>query len=165
MKTKRDTQISSLEDFTLAARCEAVAYTFLRPVIWRLEQLQGLPPFSDFIDVRTDVVELNGIVVRDDDPSDWAYCIVLPTPFPDFSLCGWLWGHEAKQPRFKQLGQRGRPTFCVPHDHEILRPFDTLIDELIRRPLVTGRTEDGRLPEFGRAPGHPDQAGPWSAHN
>ncbi len=32
-----------------------------------------------------------------------------------------------------------------------------LIDELIRRPSVTGRAEDGRSPEFGRAPARSDQ--------
>ena len=38
-----------------------------------------------------------------------------------------------------------------------MRPVETLIDELIRRPLVTGRAEDGRSPEFGRVPGRADQ--------
>jgi hypothetical protein len=76
---------------------------------------------------------------------------------PKYELCGWLWGHEAKQPQFEKVGPNGWPAFFVPHDRGILRPVETLIDVLIRRPLVTGRSEDGRSPEFGTAPGRSDQ--------
>jgi hypothetical protein len=67
-------------------------------------------------------------------------------------------GHEAKKPRFKQLGRDGRPAYFI--QEEVLHRFETLIDELIRRPLLTGRAEDGWLPESGRAPGC-DQPFPW----
>jgi hypothetical protein len=55
-------------------------------------------------------------------------------------LHGWLWGRKAKQQPLQAL-----------------RPLETLIGELIRRPLITGRAEDGRMPGFGDAPGRPDQ--------
>jgi hypothetical protein len=74
----------------------------------------------------------------------------------------WLWGHEAKQPRFK--AQDGRTAFFIRRDQDVLPPFETLIDELIRRPLVTGRAEDGRSRELGRVPGTPDQDVGGPAH-
>jgi hypothetical protein len=141
----------------LQARCEMAAWVYLRPITWRLELEDGLPTFSDFLDIRTDVDGHEHLIVRKKDPSDWAYCLVLAGAYAGYRLCGWLWGHEAKQPRFKKVAPNGGPAFFVPHDQGILRPAETLIDELIRRPLVTGRTEDGRSPEFGRAPGRPDQ--------
>jgi hypothetical protein len=135
----------------LQAHCEMAAWVYLRPITWRLELKDGLPTFSDFVDLRTDIDGHEHLIVRDGDPSAWAYCLVLVAGHPNYELCGWLWGHEAKQPRFKKVGPSGWPTFFVPHDRGILRPPETLIDELIRRPLVTGRAEDGRSPEFGRA--------------
>jgi hypothetical protein len=139
--------------YILQARCEGAAWVYLRPIIWRLELEDGLPTFSDFVDIRNGHEHL---IVREEDPPDWAYCLVAAA-HPEYQLYGWLWGHEAKKPRFKKVGPNGGPAFFVPHDQGILRPAETLIDELIRRPLVTGRTEDGRSPEFGRAPGRPDQ--------
>jgi hypothetical protein len=147
--------------FILQARCEMAAWVYLRPITWRLELVDGLASFSDFLDVRSDPDGRERLIVREEDQSDWAYCLVLAAAHPKYQLCGWLWGHEAKQPRFKKVGPNGWPAFLVPHDQGILRPVETLIDELIRRPLVTGRSEDGRSPQFGTAPGRSDQDPPY----
>ena len=87
--------------YILQARCEMAAWVCLRPITWRLELEDGLPTFSDFLDIRTDVDGHEHLIVREEDPSDWAYCLVLAAGHPKYELCGWLWGHEAKQPRFK----------------------------------------------------------------
>jgi hypothetical protein len=130
--------------YVIQTRCEMAAYRCLRPIAWRLEQISGLPPFSDFIEVRPGT---DGLLVHERDPAEWAYLLVLYKDHPTYSLCGWLWGHEAKQPRFERRGNDGLPAFFVPLDSELFHPAETLIDELIRRPLVTGRPEDGRLPD------------------
>jgi hypothetical protein len=88
-----------------------------------------------------------GLLVHERDPAEWAYLLVLYKDHPTYSLCGWIWGYEAKQPRFERRGDDGSPTFFVPLDSELFHPAETLIDELIRRPLVTGCPEDGRLPD------------------
>jgi hypothetical protein len=132
------------DPYITQSRCEMAAYCYLRPITWRLEQIAGLPPFSDFIDVRPGT---DGLLVHERDPAEWAYLLVLYKDHPNYSLCGWLWGHEAKQPRFKRREDDGLPAFFVPLDSELFHPAETLIDELIRRPLVTGRPEDGRLPD------------------
>jgi hypothetical protein len=130
------------DSFIVQARCEMAAYSCLRPITWRLEQIAGLPSFSDFIDVRPGT---DGLLVHERDPAEWAYLLVLYKDRPNYNLCGWLWGHEVKQPRFKRRGDDGLAAFFVPLDSELFHPAETLIGELIRRPLVTGRPEDGRL--------------------
>ena len=132
------------DSFTVQTLCEMAAYRCLRPITWRLEQIAGRPPFSDFIDVRPGT---DGLLVHERDPAEWAYLLVLYKDHPNYSLCGWLWGREAKQPCFKRRGDDGLPAFFVPLDCELFRPVETLIGELIHRPLATGRPEDGRLPD------------------
>jgi hypothetical protein len=132
------------DSYTVQTLCETAAYRYLRPITWRLEQIAGLPPFSDFIDVRPGT---DGLLVHERDPAEWAYLLVLYKDHPTYSPCGWIWGNEAKQPRFERRGDDGLPAFFVPLDSELFHPAETLIDELIRRPLVTGRPEDGRLPD------------------
>jgi len=121
-------------------------YKYLRPITWHQELFRGIPTFSDFIEVRTDLDGRGRLIVLEDDPSRWAYCLVRAASRLAYDLCGWLWGHEAKQSRFMQLGDCGRRAFFIPKDHGILRPMETLVDLLIDRPLVTGRAEDGRFP-------------------
>ena len=160
MAKQRHRRNLDADPYIIQARCEMAAYVYLRPITWRLELVDDLSTFSDFIAVRTDLDGEERLRVFENDPSDWAYCFVVEGPPPSYHLCGWLWGHEVKQPHFKQLGQDRRPGFFVRHDQSNLRSFETLIDELIRRPLITGRAEDGRLPEFGRVPGRPEQDSP-----
>ena len=130
------------DPYVIQTRCETAAYRCLRPITWRLEQISGLPPFSDFIEVRPGT---DGLLVHERDPAEWAYLLVLYKDHPTYRLCGWLWGREAKQPHFKRREDDGLPAFFVPLDSELFHPAETLIDELVRRPLVTGRPRTGAL--------------------
>ena len=61
--------------YVIRARCETAANVYLRPITWRLEEVEGLPPFSDFIDVRCDTDDGHaGLILREEDPSERAYC-------------------------------------------------------------------------------------------
>jgi hypothetical protein len=131
---------SLADSFTVQTLCERAAYRCLRPITWRLEQIASLPPLSDFIEVRPGT---DGLLVHERDPAEWAYLLVLYKDHPNYSIRGWLWGHEAKQSRFRRRGDDGLPSFFVPLDSELFHPAETLIDELIRRPLVTGRCSPG----------------------
>ena len=43
------------DPYIIQARCEMAAYVYLRPITWRLELVDDLSTFSDFIAVRTDL--------------------------------------------------------------------------------------------------------------
>jgi hypothetical protein len=73
---------SELDEYITGALCEMAAYKRLRPIIWRLQQIEGHPPFSDFIDVKSDTDGRVGMTIRENDPSEWAYCLVLTAGHP-----------------------------------------------------------------------------------
>ena len=81
------------DPYTVHSRCEMAAYRCLRPITWRLEQIAGLPPLSDFIDVRPGT---DGLLVHERDPAEWAYLLVLYKDHPSYALCGWLWGERSE---------------------------------------------------------------------
>jgi hypothetical protein len=96
----------------------------------RLKQIEGLPPFSDFIDVRS-----------------------ATQPFTSAAGFG---GTRRKSRASSNSVTTGCQFFSCPLIVGFSAPL-TLIGELIPLPLVTGRAEDGCLPEFGSAPGRSDQ--------
>lgn len=56
--------------------------------------------------------------------ADAPYILVIALPRARYRLAGWLWGVEAKQPRYWDAPQPGRYAYCVPqrdlHDMERL---------------------------------------------
>ena len=110
------------DPYFLQMCCEMAAYLWLRPITWRQELIDGLPTFSDFISVRTDLDGRDRSIVLPDDPSDWIYLFVFATPRMTYDVRGWISGHEAKHPRFRQVGQDRRSSFLIPQDPQILRP-------------------------------------------
>ena len=83
------------DPYIIQARCEMAAYVYLRPITWRLELVDDLSTFSDFIAVRTDLDGEERLRVFENDPSDWAYCFVVEGPPPSYHLCGWLWATKS----------------------------------------------------------------------
>ena len=48
------------------------------------------------------------------DADDLPFVLVCAAAAPDFRLCGWLFGHEGKQPEFWDDPVGGRPAFFIP---------------------------------------------------
>lgn len=73
--------------------------------------------------VRSKVVIGHRLVVRPDDNDDEIFISVL-VQIPIVTLCGWLSGREAKQPRWLQTYDPKPPMYFI--EDEFLRPMEEL---------------------------------------
>lgn len=102
------------------ARGECAAYLWLSPIKWhtfRDEGLSDLPDLGDFIDVKTVIHRTPLLIVQPTAPEGWAYLLVNGQRHPEYTLEGWLWGHEVKDPEYMWDPRGGRGAFFVPAAH------------------------------------------------
>jgi hypothetical protein len=117
----------------MGARCEAAGKLYFNPIRWHAfaERIKGLPDLGNFIDVKGRAREFHNLIVQKDDEDDFAFILVCAERHPDYTLCGWLWGFEAKRPEFWDDPAGGRPAFFVPP--AVLREPEELLAEVRRR--------------------------------
>ena len=74
--------------------------------------------------VRSTSYATGCLLVRDKDDPDEIFIMAI-TKLPKIILCGWMYGHEAKQDKFlTDKGNGRKKSYFVPQDQ--LRPMDTL---------------------------------------
>jgi hypothetical protein len=97
-------------------RCEAVGKLYMNPIVWHAfaERITGLPDLGDFIDVKGRRLWRHKMLVQLDDEDNFAFLSVCSEQHPDYAICGWLWGHEAKNDKFRDDPVGGRPAYFVP---------------------------------------------------
>ncbi len=112
---------------------EAAGMLCLLPRKWNLFQYTGLhdlPDYDDWVDMKTAErrYRTTHLIVQQDDPIEWAYCLCFPDPHPIYELAGWCYGYEAREHGTKgDLSGKGRDwTYNVPHNHKIIKPMEEL---------------------------------------
>lgn len=113
----------------MGARAEMAARIYLGPVEWNAYtdgSVHGLPDFQDWIDVRGRAKDYYELIVKPADRPDLAYVLISTEKHPTYWLRGWVWGSEAKNPRFWKDPGTGRPAFFVPAQE--LRPMHEMYD-------------------------------------
>lgn len=63
------------------------------------------------------------LIIRPEDSDDHRYILVVGIA-PDYRVCGWIWGHEAKQERWLRSPNNRPPAYFVPQ--EVLREMGDL---------------------------------------
>ena len=96
---------------------ECAAYLWLSPIKWHTYQEHGLtnlPDLADFIDVKTVGNSRHRLIVQKECPDAWAYLLVNAENHPRYAIEGWLWGYEAKVPKYLTDPVGGREAYFVP---------------------------------------------------
>lgn len=108
---------AALEIDILGARGECAAYLWLKPIEWHRyhkgADFTGLPDLGALVDVKT--VDRAGkcLLLQPNAHADWIYLLVNAARHPEYEICGWMWGSEAKRDRFlRTVG--GRTGYFVP---------------------------------------------------
>lgn len=77
-----------------------------------------LPGDVGHVQIRSTTRRNGCLIVHESDPDTAPFYLVV-ADLPDFTIAGWVYGHEAKDRRFWRT-DTGRPAFFVPQEH--LRP-------------------------------------------
>ena len=72
-----------------------------------------IPDIEPNIEVRTTNNPNGSLIVRDNDPDDRYYVLVIGDP-PTFNICGYIKGSDAKRDEFLRNPHGHRPSFFVP---------------------------------------------------
>jgi hypothetical protein len=75
------------------------------------------------IEIRSTCRSDGRLIVHDRDKDDAPFVLVRGT-FPNYEICGWMRGRDAKKDKYKFNGD-GRPAYFVPSSE--LRPIEELI--------------------------------------
>lgn len=82
-------------------------------------------PDVSVYEVRTNAEPWGDLIIRDKDKDDAAYVLVLSHDCPRFNVCGWMYGRDAKQERYRRRGDANRPeAWFVPQTD--LQPIEKL---------------------------------------
>lgn len=70
------------------------------------------------------------LFIRDGDPVNEKYVLVVGQASQSFFVCGWIWGHEAKQDKYKFIGYNDMPDAWKVQQHELHQfEFDNAEDD------------------------------------
>ena len=105
--------------FNVVGACGEISVAKLTGRYWLMgiNQRKDEPDVAPDIQVRTLESIDYDLIVRPDDPDHFRYVLVLGEP-PEFTIPGWIWGHEAKlmEDRLFDRGNRNNPAFWIPQD-------------------------------------------------
>src|SRR5712664_597598 len=87
-----------------------------------------IPDILPDFEVRHTGHENGRLIVRSNDADDRRYILATGTP-PEMTVRGWLWGHEAKQDKFRWNPYKWRSCWGVPQ-HQL---YDLIVDISLSR--------------------------------
>lgn len=70
-------------------------------------------------EVRTACLSWGDLILRDRDKDDAIYVLVLSHNCPEFTIRGWIWGHEGKQAKWRGRLDKSRPEAWIVPQSEL----------------------------------------------
>jgi len=112
--TYQRTWMKRLEEETIGACGElAVAKAFNRFLVPSVNTFHRVPDCIRDVEVRSTSIPDGRLIIRDNDAQDRRYILCTVT-LPNVILCGWLFGHEARQDVFLDNPNNVRKAWFVP---------------------------------------------------
>jgi hypothetical protein len=127
----------------LGARGEAAAKLYLNPVKWNAfaDELDGLPDFEDWIDVKTRSKTWYDLPVQKKCPPPWANVLITGESHPHYQIIGWVWARDAMKPEYLSDPAGGREAYFVKQDSPIMRRPADLVALLRQKQHFDKRVE------------------------
>lgn len=115
-----------VDDMSGAAAERAVCKLLDEPWQARINTFHQVADVGIAWEVRSSSLTTNhSLILRDDDPDERFYIMVLTDQAPDFKILGMILGADAKQPQWRRDPHRQRPAWFVPP--QALQPIRTAV--------------------------------------
>ena len=105
-----------------ALNTEAPENVFTKEQFYNRRQIYDL---TNNIEVRGTEYFTGKLIIRPEDKDKAPFVLVIRNPSNnEYTVCGWIYGHEGKQEKYVGAGQYGAKLFFVPQGN--LRPIEDL---------------------------------------
>lgn len=112
--TYERSHVKRLEEEYVGACAELAAAKFLNRYWYpSINTFHNTPDLAPNVEIRSSVNPEASLIVRDNDPDDRWYVLVVGTP-PVMTIAGCMQGKEAKNPEWLRNPRNLRPSYFVP---------------------------------------------------